>query len=144
MAWVLLLYYHLLREGGITNDQTVYIDSEQFNAFDYINVSVSIDQQSEVDQQLLRQGAVVCLLCELNDMVNDFEEDYLAQPFTQKILKALAGAEIAIPEAADIVRAVTVGESNLDFAELQSMLRRVFENYVVQKIRGLGTAFNES
>lgn len=31
MANVLLLYFHILSEGGITNDQTVYLDTDFFD-----------------------------------------------------------------------------------------------------------------
>ena len=39
MASVLLLYYHLIKEGGFTNDQTIYIDPDDFNGFKYIDCS---------------------------------------------------------------------------------------------------------
>lgn len=139
MAWVLLLYYHLLREGGITHDQTVYINSEEFDAFEYVSVDVALDQQNEIDQQLIRRGAVIFLLCELNDMVTDYEADYLAQPFTQRILDALASesAAAAIPEVPRIVQAVSKARGPLDCSAFQGLLREVFETYVVQEWKHL-------
>ncbi len=35
MAAVLLLYYHLRAEGGVTHDQTVYLTALDFNGFDF-------------------------------------------------------------------------------------------------------------
>lgn len=132
MASVLLLYYHLIREGGFTNDQMVYVDRQEFDVFAYVDVTVSPDQQFEIDQPLLRQGAAVGLLCELNDMVSDYAQDYLAQPFTQRVLAALARVDAHdMPEVPAIVEAVTRGEAVLDPAGLQGMLRGVFETYVV-------------
>jgi len=65
MASVLLLYYHLIHEGGFTNDQMVYVDRQEFDVFSYVDVVVSPEQQYEIDQRLLRRGAAIGLLCEL-------------------------------------------------------------------------------
>jgi hypothetical protein len=139
MAWVLLLYYHLLREGGITNDQTVYVDSEEFNAFEYVAVEVSPDQQPDIDQKLIRRGAVIYLLCELNDMVADYEADYLNQPFTQRVLSALASASAvaAIPEVAEIAEEVSKVQAPLVYSVFQGMLQKVFTTYVVEELGAL-------
>jgi hypothetical protein len=139
VAWVLLLYYHLLREGGITHDQTVYVDSGEFNAFEYVAVNVAPDHQSDIDQRLIRRGAVIYLLCELNDMVTDYEADYLEQPFTQRLLKTLASepAVAAIPEVSGIVQAVFNVQPPLEYAAFQGMLREVFATYVVQEFKTL-------
>ena len=69
MASVLLLYFHLLREGGITNDQAVYIDADDFDPFAYASVEVAPELDPEIDQALLREGAVVFLLCDLYDVI---------------------------------------------------------------------------
>lgn len=136
VAAVLLLYYHLLREGGINNEQTVYVDPDDFNAFEYVRVEVAPDQHSEIDQGLLRRGAVVALLCELNDMVTDYEADYLSQPFTQKIIDALSlEAVAAVPEVKTIVETVTQGKARVNYGVFQSMLQEVFEKYVVQEFK---------
>ncbi len=139
MAWVLLLYYHLLREGGFTHDQTVYVDAGEFNAFEYLAVQVAPAQQSEISQRLIRRGAVIYLLCELNDMVSEFEEDYLEQPFTQKVLEALRSepATAAVPEVSEIVQIASAVGSPGGCDALRGLLQRVFETYVVQECKAL-------
>ena len=138
IAAVLLLYYHLLREGGITHDQTIYVDPEDFNAFEYVKVEVDPDQRSEINQDLLRRGAVIALLCELNDMITEYEDDYLSQPFTTKIFEALGEeASEAVPEVPMIIETVRRSEVSLDYEALQSMLKGVFEKYVVREISAL-------
>lgn len=136
MASVLLLYYHLMREGGITHDQMVYIDPQEFDPFAYVDVSVG--PNLDIDQRLLRQGAAIALLCELNDMVDDCDGDYLAQPFTRKVLDALARVDATtMPQVPAIVDTVTRGEALLDFAELQRLLSEVFETCVVAEFARL-------
>jgi hypothetical protein len=139
MAWVLLLYYHLLREGGFTHDQTVYVDAGEFNAFEYVAVQVAPGQQSEINQRLIRQGAVIYLLCELNDLVSEFEEDYLQHHYAQSLLRALRSepAKTAVPEVADIVQLASAGLAPGDHTALQGLLQNVFETYVVQGFRSL-------
>ena len=73
MASVLLLYYHLLREGGLTHEQTVYVNLDDFDACEYLTAEVTKEQRNETDQQMLREGAAIYLLCELNDVVTDYE-----------------------------------------------------------------------
>jgi len=137
MASVLLLYYHLLREGGITNDQTVYISPDDFDPFAYLSVEVP-KELSDVDQELLRQGAAIHLLCDLNDMVGEYESDYLKQPFVRRIIAALSAEEcVAIPEATAIAKEVASGEHLLNFQELAASLARVYERYVVGRFRAL-------
>lgn len=134
MAWVLLLYYHLIREGGVTHDQTVYVDPTDFDPFECLEAEVADELRGDIDQDLIREGAVVFLLCELNDVVTDYENDYLKQPFTQKILRALtsSAAVAAIPESREIADGVSKGEEVLDYNVLQSLLEGVFNKYVVR------------
>ena len=137
MASVLLLYYHLLREGGITNDQTVYVNPEDFDPFMYLSVEVS-DDLSDVDEALLREGAAVHLLCDLNDIVGEYESDYLRQPHTKRILSALAAAHsTSVPEASAIANTVAANESSLNHQELAVRLDEVYQRYVVGRFRAL-------
>ncbi len=141
MASVLLLYYHLQREGGVTHDQTVYVNQDDFDAFEYLTVEVASELQSGIDQGMLREGAVIYLLCELNDVVTDYESDYLSQPFTKKILAALARDGVAIvPHTKQILQLVSMSEASLDYPALQHSLHVVYEEYVVRKFRSLAHA----
>ena len=138
LASVLLLYYHLLREGGFTHDQTVYLEPEAFNGFDYLNVRVANDQRGDIDEQLLREGAVVYVLCELNDMVIDYVQDYLAQPLVQKIIAANANGDLsAVPESSGVLAILSLGERHLDYASYQRELAQIYKRYVVARVRGL-------
>ena len=140
VASVLLLYYHLLREGGFTHDQTVYIEPENFNGFDFLDVEVAEDQRIEIDEQLLREGAVVYLLCDLNDAVTDYEGDYLKQPIVQRIVSAHAGRKLAaIPEAAAILEMLQSGNENLDYDGYQRTLSSIFRTYVVAKFQAFAS-----
>lgn len=137
MASILLLYYHLLREGGITSDQTVYVNAEDFDPFKYLAVTVS-DELSDVDQVLLQEGAYIHLLCDLNDVVGEYESDYLKQPLVRRILSALSSTpDTLVPEGAAIVRMVAAGESTLDYQHLAACLAKIYTRYVVTRFRAL-------
>lgn len=137
VASVLLLYYHLLREGGITHDQTVYLDPHDFDAFQYVRVEVA-SENLDLDQGLLRRGAVIALLCELNDMVTDYEDDYLSQPFTQKILEALGPEAVAaVPEVESIIEILLKHEDCERYEIFSRTLHQVFERHVFQEIKSL-------
>ena len=141
IASVLLLYYHLAREGGITHDQTVYLAQEDFDAFAFLDVQVAEDQRTEIDQTLLREGAAVYLLCELNDQVGDYESDFLKQPFVQKILEALAAhGKTAVPEVLAIVQELSLGEQQLNYASFSAKLHVIYEKYVNRRFKELANA----
>ena len=129
MASVLLLYYHLVREGGITNDQTVYIDPEMFNAKEFLTVEVEDDL--EIDQRILREGACVALLCDLNDSVDEEQFQLRAEVKEAFGLLLKWGGE-TMPEAVKIVDILSSGYSGIDHVEYRSCLRAVFENYVMK------------
>ena len=141
IASVLLLYYHLAREGGITHNQTVYLAQEDFDPFVFLDVQVAEDQKSEIDQTLLREGAVVCLLCELNDQVGDHESDFLKQPFVRKIIEALAArGKAAVPEVLAIVQELSLGEQQLNYASFSGKLHAIYEKYVNRRFKDLARA----
>jgi len=141
IASVLLLYYHLAREGGITHDQTVYLAQEDFDPFAFLDIQVADDQKSGIDQTLLREGAVVYLLCELNDQVTDYESDFLKQPFVRKILEALAArGEAAVPEVLAIVQELSLGEQQLNYASFSGKLQLIYEKYVTRTFKELARA----
>jgi len=58
MASVLLLYYHILDEGGFVHNQTVNIDSNKYCGFDYLGVEVREPPGESLDlnENLIREG----------------------------------------------------------------------------------------
>lgn len=138
MASVLLLYFHLLREGGITNDQTVYIDADDFDPFAYASVEVAPELDPEIDQALLREGAVVFLLCDLYDVIGEHGSSYLELPWTARALACLSVAgRASVPEVGPIVEMVASEASSLDQALLQARVAEVYQRYVVARMRAL-------
>ena len=139
MAMVLLLYYHMIREGGFTNDQTVYL-GEAFDGFSCLNARViEREMDLEIDANLIREGAVICLLCDLNDMVGEFERNYLAQDRTHKILKALSQREPGlVPEVDEVVALLTEGEEGLNWAIYRQSLAGIYDTYVLGRFRSIG------
>ena len=137
MGSVLLLYYHLLREGGITNDQTIHVNVEDFHPFRYLSVEVS-DELVGADQSLLREGAIIYLLCDLSDLVGEHNSDYLKQPLVQRILSALSSIHgTFFPEAGAIARMLSAGESELNYQDLAVRLAQVYQRYVVSRFGAL-------
>ena len=76
MANVLLLYFHILTEKGITNDQTVYLDEQEFDPEKFIDVVVSDSASVDIDESFLREGAIIFWLCELNDVVGEYDDSF--------------------------------------------------------------------
>ena len=137
MASVLLLYYHLLQDDGFTNDQTVYIDRDDFDGFSFIDTKIIEDRCSlDLDEQLINEGAVIYLLSELNDMVGEYDENYLKQDFTQKIINTLQNRKTHfVPEANDVVALVTRGEDTLSYDAYSTLLKTIYKKYVFSKFK---------
>jgi hypothetical protein len=133
MASVLLLYYHLLDAGGITNDQTVYLDPKDFNGFDFLNVEVKeqANESLDLDESLMREGAIIYLLCELDDTIAEYDEDFHRHPHAKKIMEALKGHEHSpIPEVALLLKQLSVAESEFCYSEYNESLQRIYTTYV--------------
>lgn len=133
MASVLLLYYHLLDEGGITHDQTVYIDPEDFNGFDFLSVRLkeNTNESLNISESLLREGAVIYLLCELNDIIGEYDKDFNSQPYTKKITNALLGLSVSpISEIKLLLDSISVPETKFNYYEYNEILKVIYKKYV--------------
>lgn len=141
MAAVLLLYYHLVLEGGITHDQTVYLNPNDLDPAVWITVEVDSDLQPEIDQTLIREGAVVRLLCDLKDMIDDFDEAFALQPFTKKLLTTNRTAVLAaVPEAEQIFALLENCRGAPNYSVLREGLAGIFERYVRRRFLALALA----
>lgn len=133
MASVLLLYYHLLEEGGITNDQTVYLDPEYFNGFDFLGSKVvETEYESlDLDERLINEGAVIYLLCDLNDTLAEYDEDFKSHPSYKKIVASLTPYKSApIPELEALLEQVAVGGKEFDYNTYNQILQDIYTKYV--------------
>ena len=139
MASVLLLYYHLIKEGGITNDQTVYIDTDDFDGFRFLDVKVNEDQVSlEIDQELLREGAVIFILCDLDDLLSERDETFMDEIDTGRIIQACKkGLFSFMPEVEQIVAMLVEHGYKYDFERYSELLAQVYQKYVLGRIKKL-------
>ena len=137
MASVLLLYYHLINDGGFTNDQTIYLDNNDFDGFSFIDTKVNESNCSlDIDERLINEGAIIFLLSELNDMIGEYDEDYLKQEFTNKIINSLQTRKTSyIPEANTLVELVLQGEDSLNYDKYSSLLKSIYNKYVLSKFK---------
>jgi hypothetical protein len=122
---------------SVSNDQTVYIDRDDFDGFSFLDASVNENQMIlDIDESLIRKGAVIYLLCELNDMVGEFEEDYLSQEYTKKVISSLSNRERkSIPEVDSIVSMVIAGENTLNYPEYNARLEEIYKNMFTLVLR---------
>lgn len=132
LASVLLLYYHLAIDGCFCGDETVYIAPELFEGFRFLDVVVEESYQPEIDEDLLREAAVIYLLCDLNDMITEHEESFRHCEFTRKIIEAYnAGRMSAIPEVDEIFTLLESSETDFDFERYSGILREIYSKYVL-------------
>jgi hypothetical protein len=137
MASILLLYYHLINEDGFTNDQTVYIDHQDFDGFSFIDTKIIEKNMSfDLDENLINEGAVIYLLCELNDMIADYDKDFLHQSYTEKIIKALATRKLSyVPEVGKLIVKLSQGMDELVYKDYAEALNEIYEKYVLFKFK---------
>jgi len=136
MASVLLLYYHLLKEGGFAHAVTAFVAPDEFNGFDFLDVRVA--PNLGIDEKWLREGAVIYVLCELNDIVLEHDGSHLAMQFIQKIAGLFKDGKLAaIPECAAVMEQALADAHVLDSAAYQQALAVIFERYVAGRIRAI-------
>jgi hypothetical protein len=138
MASVLLLFYHLSEGGGFISSETVYIDPAVFNGFDYVDVSVTSQNRNEICEKLLREGAVIYLICELNDMISERDYECPKLSFTKDIVNLLKRKAIRIiPELAHLLRLFDDTEAGFDYKKYHSSLEIIFTKYVLATFKNL-------
>ena len=135
LAGALLLYFDILDNDGISNDETACLDRiKLFNGLDFLDVEVSFKYQTSIDQQFLREAAVIFLLCDLNDRICESTEnnDWLLWPITKKILAAYeAGKLTAIPETEKLFSLLPKNQDDeFDFSPYRRVLDEIYEKYV--------------
>lgn len=138
MANVLLLYFHILSEKGITNDQTVYLDTEAFDPKIFVDVVVCDSASMDINQELLREGAMIYLVCEINDVVGEYDDSFHAHPYFNEIGEILQRHCSGIyPEVSRFLACLAVKEELLDFNEYNSVLKEITRKYVFERMQNL-------
>ena len=128
---VLLLYYHLAAEGRFSHAETIYIDPAIFDGFRFLEVRVAPEYEVDIDEKLLREAAVIYLLCDVNDMLSEHEDWFRSTPTVQKFVAAHAEGKLsAVPEASEIVSLLKASEEEFSFPRYQEVLARIYETYV--------------
>jgi len=134
MASVLLLYYHLLNEGGITNDQTVYLDPKDFDGFKFLDVKIesSSNISLDLDETLIREGAAIYILCDLNDIIMEFE-DFQSQPEINKYIEVLKHhSDSPIVEVNLLLKLISTPEKEFDYSKYNEILQGIYKKYVYE------------
>ncbi len=131
MASVLLLYYHSASSGGFTGDDTVFIDANIFDGYSYLDAVVTDWYEVEIDQKLIREGAVIYLLCDLNDTISEYEDDFLKQKFIIKIIDAYQEGKLsAISETDQLFALFKQTEKEFDFKSYIEIMHIIVNKYV--------------
>ena len=134
MASVLLLYYHLLEDGGILNNQTIYIDQNDFNGFDFLGVEIQEPERMTLDlnENLIREGAIIYLLCDLDDWIGEYEQDFHLQPQVKKIVEALRDYQSSpIPEVALLFEHISRTAAECNFSEYNKNIAQYLQEICV-------------
>ena len=134
IASVLLLYYHLIREDGFTNDQTVYIDTQDFDGFSFLDIEIDDSYCEEIDELLLREGAIVFLICDLNDLIEECSDSYLLDKLMVRVIDAYEKGKLsAIPETADLINLINTPSYDFDYDKYKSILEGIYQKYILNK-----------
>jgi hypothetical protein len=138
MSSILLLYYHLLKEGGFSADQNVYIDPSDFDPYFFININVDENFRNDIDENFLREGAIVYLVCDLNDLVTEYPHDFFEQELAEGIFGSLSeeGAS-PIPEAKKLVGYLKENKDKYNYEEYKGILNEIYRKYVLNKIKDI-------
>ncbi len=83
----------------------------------------------ELNEKLIKEGAVIYLICELNDMIVEYDENFLIQPHTKKIIEALKRQkEFIISEVSMLLKLVSVPEDTLNYNEYRKFYKVSIKN----------------
>jgi hypothetical protein len=135
-AYFLCLFYTILRDGGISHDQTAFVH-HSIEIEKYIDVEVSDGARPDVDEAFLRQGAMVALICELHDA---FVEARMKETRQLIMLKVVESSSFAQSECVQALIRIFGGKQNE--AALRRNLDLLYEEYVQRWWLAIGSAQN--
>lgn len=138
MAASLLLYFHIARENGITNDQTIYLDSFDLNPFDLINIEFDKEILVDIDQDLVQKGAIISLICDLDDLISNYEDDFKSQEQFNKLYNALFSVKDKVPGLRKLLSILWLDENNFDYSTYKQVLNEIVQKEVFSKFTELG------
>ena len=119
------LYSTLIEEQGFDHAQADWIDPDDFDGFSFLDVEVA--EGVDLDQRLLRQGAIIFLLCHLHDMTLEFGEDFYRQEFSQRIIRQFhKGRMAAIPEVAQLMATIDTDHGSFDYMAYREVLDKIY------------------
>lgn len=130
---IIWLYKDLLDEGGFTHNniwQVGVVDSA------YLNIIISDNEDFKINEKLLRQGAFIYLVCELNDLL--YEENYTLQTqqeLTEKLstVSFLNDEKKLIEVALEAMeKRITIWDNNSSIKEFQHLSTYFYMTYVVK------------
>lgn len=137
MAWYLLLYYQLITEKGFSGgDMTVYLDPDRIDPFDFLNSE--IDDNLEIDIEIINQGSIIYLLCDLYDVLIEYEdnEEYKLNYYYKKIYKSTnEGLFTKIPEVLPLIKALHENENGKLLNSIYEQFNDIYKKYVYNKIK---------
>ncbi len=129
---LLRLYSTLIEEQGFDHAQADFIDPDDFDGFSFLDVEVT--EGVDIDQRLLRQGAIIFLLCHLHDMIEEFDDDFLNQEFSQRIISQFRdGKMVAIPEVAEVMALIDTEDGTFDYKVYRGLLDKIYRYYVYNR-----------
>ncbi|NVJ98437.1 MAG: hypothetical protein HWE25_09810 [Alphaproteobacteria bacterium] len=130
-AAILLLYRELAHAGKIENDEGVYLQICNVDPFDCANIDIDDDLADEIDEEFIRCGGAVALLCELNDIISENEDDFLQHPLLGKILGTFRAGNVSrIEQISQIVELFNVSEMEFNFARFRQILDAALNRFV--------------
>ena len=130
MGTVLFLYYKMIEEGGFLAGQSSYINHDDFNAYDFINVAVNElgNESLGIDGKLLRQGAVIALLCYVHNSIS--EEDLVPSENDVSIKLLVKYGATIIPEISAYLSCVLTQDNDINYDLYNKILNAIYEKYV--------------
>ena len=133
MAAILQLYYQVVKEEGLFDAQTIYLNGLDFDPFDYLEVEVHNDYSFEIEQDLLREGAVIYLIIELSDAAIVDEENYMNWDYSKRIIEAYEQGKLkAISEANDFIKAL---KKEVDWHNITAIQKTIYQKYILKKFK---------
>ena len=103
-----------------------------------VNATVSEDVSVDIDQALIRQGAMVYWVCEINDVVGEYDDSFHSHPyFTEVFEKLKQHCSAVYPEVASLLGLLAVEEDCLNYQQYNSAIKAVFKKYVFERMQSI-------
>ncbi len=132
MMYATFFYYQLLAEGSFSCGQTSYWLWEDYTCWELLDITLNepVNVSFGIDENFLREAAVVYILCMLANTIYELDEDEFLRNADSTINTLKTKGLILIPEVSRLLDCLPPVADKIILDKYRYIMNEIFNKYV--------------